>query len=106
VGHFLICATTSTSRYSEATIVINVRPAHIRHNAPGHAVLRLGICYTLDVRQAQVQGLRAMQVEARKRVKERAICTPLLCAALILSTVIFSACAPRTVSRTPPVVGE
>ena len=68
-------------------------------------MLRLDTCYTLEVRQVQVQALRAMQAKTRERVKEHAICIPLLYAALILSTVIFSACAPGIVPRTPPFVG-
>jgi hypothetical protein len=51
---------------------------------------RLSTCCTLEVRRAQVQGLRAMRAEARKRVKERAIYTLLLRTAWTLSIAIPS----------------
>jgi len=41
-------------------------------------MLRLSTSCALEVRRAQVQGLRAMQAEARERVKECAIYTLLL----------------------------
>lgn len=47
-----------------------------------------------------------MRAEARERVKECAIYTLLLCAGLTFSLATFSACAPETFLRLPPVVGE
>jgi hypothetical protein len=59
---------------------------------------------TLEVRRVQVRDLRTMRAEARKRVKERVICTLLRCAELTLSIAILSACTPGSILRLPPIM--